>query len=306
MTELLAAGREADAELHNLCIWVKDNSGMGSLYRSQHELVFVFKTGNGTHRNNVQLGRFGRNRSNVWRYPGVNSFSRKTEEGNLLALHPTVKPVALVADAILDCTARSDIVLDGFLGRGTTVIAAERTGRRCFGTELDPAYVDTIIRRWQKLTGEVARHAASGRTLRPRARGGGGRCRVNPITRLATRSRPSTASSNRDSRATPRGRPRGAKNMATLLGEALDEKVTLTDNGRRVSKREIIVTQLVNRSALADPKAMQIPLGMVQEIERRTGASNEPTSLSEADRQVLQFIRNRRLGDQTGDTDVGP
>jgi DNA modification methylase len=165
MTELLAAGREADAELHNLCIWVKDNSGMGSLYRSQHELVFVFKTGNGTHRNNVQLGRFGRNRSNVWRYPGVNSFSRKTEEGNLLALHPTVKPVALVADAILDCTARSDIVLDGFLGRGTTVIAAERTGRRCFGTELDPAYVDTIIRRWQKLTGEVARHAASGRTF---------------------------------------------------------------------------------------------------------------------------------------------
>jgi hypothetical protein len=106
----------------------------------------------------------------------------------------------------------------------------------------------------------------------------------------------------------PRGRPRGAKNMATLLGEALDEKVTLTDNGRRrkVSKREIIVTQLVNRSAQADLKAMQILLGMVQEIERRTGASNEPTSLSEADRQVLQFIRNRRLGDQTGDTDVGP
>jgi hypothetical protein len=133
--------------------------------RSQHELVFVFKTGSGPHRNNVQLGRFGRNRSNVWRYPGVNSFSRKTEEGNLLALHPTVKPVALVADAILDCTARGDIVLDGFLGSGTTVIAAERTGRRCYGMELDPAYVDTIIRRWQKLTGGFARHAASGRTF---------------------------------------------------------------------------------------------------------------------------------------------
>jgi DNA modification methylase len=165
MTELLAAGREADAELHNLCIWVKDNSGMGSLYRSQHELVFVFKTGNGTHRNNVQLGRFGRNRSNVWQYPGINSFSRKTEEGNLLALHPTVKPVALVADAILDCTARGDIVLDGFLGSGTTVIAAERTGRRCYGMELDPAYVDTIIRRWQKLTGGFARHAETGRSF---------------------------------------------------------------------------------------------------------------------------------------------
>jgi DNA modification methylase len=163
LTELLAAGREIDAELQNLCVWVKDNAGMGSLYRSQHELVFVFKTGSGPHRNNVQLGRFGRNRSNVWRYPGVNSFSRKTEEGNLLALHPTVKPVALVADAILDCTARGEIVLDGFLGSGTSLMAAERTGRCCHGIELDPAYVDTIIRRWQKLTLDTAQHAESGR-----------------------------------------------------------------------------------------------------------------------------------------------
>jgi DNA modification methylase len=138
---------------------------MGSLYRSQHELILVFKTGRGRHRNNVQLGRFGRSRSNVWHYPGVNSFSRKTEEGNLLALHPTVKPVALIGDAILDCTAHGDIVLDGFLGSGTTVIAAERTGRRCYGLELDPDYVDTIIRRWQSLTGGVARHADSGRSF---------------------------------------------------------------------------------------------------------------------------------------------
>jgi DNA modification methylase len=101
----------------------------------------------------------------VWRYPGVNSFSRKTEEGNLLALHPTVKPTSLVADAILDSTGRGDIVLDGFLGSGTTVIAAERTGRRCYGLELDPAYVDTIIRRWQRLFGRSARHAESGRTF---------------------------------------------------------------------------------------------------------------------------------------------
>ena len=168
--ELLAAGREADARLENLCVWVKDNAGMGSLYRSQHELIFVFKTGRGRHRNNVQLGRFGRSRSNVWHYPGANSFSRKTEEGNLLALHPTVKPVALVADAILDCTAHGDIVLDGFLGSGTTVIAAERTGRRCYGLELDPGYVDTIIRRWQALTGGIARHADSGRSFDDLAR----------------------------------------------------------------------------------------------------------------------------------------
>jgi DNA modification methylase len=163
--DLLVAGRGVYGELKNLCIWVKDNAGMGSLYRSQHELVFVFKHGRNGHRNNVQLGQFGRNRSNVWHYPGANSFARCGEEGNLSALHPTVKPVAMVADAILDCSARGDIVLDAFLGSGTTVIAAERTGRRCCGLELDPVYVDTIVRRWQALTGGSARHAASGRSF---------------------------------------------------------------------------------------------------------------------------------------------
>jgi len=165
LEELLAAGRDAYGELKNLCVWVKDNGGMGSLYRSQHELVFVFKKGRGSHRNNVQLGQFGRNRSNVWHYPGANSFARRGAEGNLLALHPTVKPVAMVADAILDCSARGEIVLDAFLGSGPTLIAAERTGRRCCGLELDPAYVDTTIRRWQALTGGSARHAESGRSF---------------------------------------------------------------------------------------------------------------------------------------------
>jgi DNA modification methylase len=162
LDELLAAGAEAYGELKNLCVWVKDNAGMGSLYRSQHELVLVFKQRGGAHRNNVQLGQFGRNRSNVWNYPGANSFARCGTEGNLLALHPTVKPVALVADAILDSTARGDIVLDAFLGSGTTVIAAERTGRLCYGAELDPVFVDAAIRRWQAKTGGHARHAASG------------------------------------------------------------------------------------------------------------------------------------------------
>ena len=161
--ELLAAGREAYDELKNICVWVKDNAGMGSFYRSRHEFIAVFKHGRQGHRNNIQLGQFGRNRSNVWHYPGANSFTRYSEEGNLLALHPTVKPVAMVADAILDCSARGEIVLDAFLGSGTTLIAAERTGRNCRGLELDPAYVDTAIRRWQTLTGERARHAGSGR-----------------------------------------------------------------------------------------------------------------------------------------------
>ncbi len=163
--ELLAAGREVYSELKNICVWVKHNAGMGSFYRSQHEFVFVFKHGRESHRNNVQLGQYGRHRTNVWGYRGANSFGRGTEEGNLLELHPTVKPVAMIADAVLDCTARGEVVLDGFLGSGTTMVAAERTGRRCYGIEIDPAYVDTIIRRWQAFTGDRARHAHTGRAF---------------------------------------------------------------------------------------------------------------------------------------------
>jgi DNA modification methylase len=163
--EVVSAGKNIYTELQNLCVWVKNAGGMGSFYRSQHELVFVFKKGNGRHRNNIQLGQYGRYRTNVWHYDGMNSFSRATGEGNLLALHPTVKPTALVADAIMDCSARGDIVLDAFLGSGTTVIAAERTGRICYGLEIDPAYVDTIVRRWQKFTELSATHGGSGRTF---------------------------------------------------------------------------------------------------------------------------------------------
>lgn len=160
ISEMLAAAGAAYAELMNMCVWVKDNAGMGSLYRSQHELIFVYKNGHGRHSNNVQLGRFGRNRTNVWRYPSAHSFSRSGDEGNLLAMHPTVKPVAMIADVLMDCTNRGEIVLDGFLGSGSTVIAAERTGRRCFGIELDSRYVDTIVRRWQAFTRDSARHAS--------------------------------------------------------------------------------------------------------------------------------------------------
>lgn len=163
--ELTAAQLAQQLELKNVCVWDKGCGGMGSLYRSQHELIFVFKTGQEAHTNNVQLGRFGRNRTNVWAYPGVNSFARNGEEGNLLALHPTVKPVALVADALLDASERGGAVLDPFLGSGTTLIAAEKTGRIGYGIELDPRYVDTAIRRWQRLTGQHATHAASGETF---------------------------------------------------------------------------------------------------------------------------------------------
>lgn len=163
--EILTAGEEVYSGPLNVCVWAKNNGGMGSLYRSQHEFVFVFRNGDARHLNNVQLGKFGRNRSNLWNYPSVNNFGRGTEEGNLLAMHPTVKPVALVADAILDCSNRGDIVLDGFLGSGSTLIACERTGRHCRGIEIDPLYVDTAIRRWQKYTGEQAVNVATGRTF---------------------------------------------------------------------------------------------------------------------------------------------
>jgi len=169
--ELLTSGGKIYDDLLNLCVWVKDNGGMGSLYRSQHELIFVFRNGKASHRNNIQLGRYGRNRTNVWKYPGVNTFSKSGDEGNLLALHPTVKPVALVADAILDCSARDEIILDSFLGSGSTLIAAERTGRVCYGLELDPLYVDVAIRRWQRHTGDQAVHAISGRTFEELAAG---------------------------------------------------------------------------------------------------------------------------------------
>jgi DNA modification methylase len=153
--EILAAARASSIDLVNLCVWVKPNGRLGSFYKSRHELVFVFKNGEEPHQNNIQLGRFGRNRTNVWNYSPSNTLRRKGALADAES-HPTVKPVLLVSDAILDCTKQNDIVLDPFLGSGTTLLAAERTGRRCFGVELDPLYVDTAIERWQKITGRKA------------------------------------------------------------------------------------------------------------------------------------------------------
>ncbi|PPD15873.1 MAG: DNA methylase N-4 [Methylobacterium sp.] len=155
MRELLDAGAAAFSELKNLCVWNKTNGGMGTFYRSKHELVFVFKVGTAEHTNTFGLGDTGRYRTNVWDYAGISSLgSQRSEE---LAMHPTVKPVALVADAIRDCTKRGEIVLDAFGGSGTTLIAAETCGRKARLIEYDPAYCDTIIMRWERLTGQQAR-----------------------------------------------------------------------------------------------------------------------------------------------------
>ena len=155
---LLKAGKSVYTSLKNICVWNKDNGGMGSLYRSKHEFIAVFKHGTKPHTNNIELGKYGRYRTSVWDYKGVNSFGKNQKD---LKMHPTVKPVAMLADAIKDCTKRGDSVLDPFAGSGSTLIAAERTGRIAYCIELDPKYCDVIIRRWQDMTGDEAYHTDS-------------------------------------------------------------------------------------------------------------------------------------------------
>lgn len=163
MREVLDAGHAVFDELKNLCVWNKTNGGMGSFYRSKHELVFVFKKGVAPHINNFGLGDSGRYRTNVWDYPGISSLGATRDEE--LAMHPTVKPVALIADAIRDCSKRGDIILDVFGGSGSTLIAADQCCRVASLIEIDPLYCDTIIRRFERVTGEPARLGETGVTF---------------------------------------------------------------------------------------------------------------------------------------------
>lgn len=160
MAEMLAAGDAAFTELKNLIVWAKDNGGMGTFYRSRHELIFAFKIGTAPHVNAFELGQHGRYRTNVWSYRGVNTM--KAGRMDELALHPTVKPVQMIADAIKDVSGRGDIVLDLFGGSGSTLIAAEKTGRRAFLVELDPVYCDRIIARWETYARDDAEQIACG------------------------------------------------------------------------------------------------------------------------------------------------
>ena len=226
--ELIAAGDEVYSELKNLCIWNKSNAGMGSLYRSKHELIFVFKVGKKPHINNVALGKWGRHRTNVWDYVSQNALNGTKK--SKLALHPTVKPVAMIADAIRDCSNRGGLILDPFGGAGTTLIAAERTGRRARVIELEPIFVDVTIERWQRLTGGTARSCGERSAIcaarqhrghrhrqgRIGCLGGRPRCRKRRATVAATRSAMAglrrTVGSDRGNPATP---PDAAKASAT-------------------------------------------------------------------------------------------
>ena len=163
MSELQAAGSASFTELKNLVVWNKTNGGMGAFYRSKHELIFVFKQGTAAHTNSFGLGETGRYRTNVWDYAGISSIG--TNRSEELAMHPTVKPVALIADAIRDCSRRGEIILDCFGGSGSTLIAAEKTGRNARLIEYDPLYCDTIVQRWEKLTGKRVTLAVTGETF---------------------------------------------------------------------------------------------------------------------------------------------
>ena len=160
MAEMLAAAEGTYTELKNLIVWAKDNGGMGTFYRSRHELIFAFKSGTAPHINSFELGQHGRYRTNVWSYKGVNTL--KAGRMDELALHPTVKPVQLIADALKDVSGRGDIVLDLFGGSGSTLIAAQKTGRRAYICELDPIYCDRIIRRWEAYAKDDAEQIACG------------------------------------------------------------------------------------------------------------------------------------------------
>ncbi len=182
VNDLVTAGEGIYGAQLNLVVWNKTNAGQGGLYRSQHELIGVFRVGDEPHRDNVQKGRFGRNRSNVWTYPGANTF----RSGRLqdLAAHPTVKPTALVADAIKDVTRRGDVVLDTFVGSGTTILAGEKVGRRVLAMEIEPTYADVAVRRWQAMTGRDAVHVDTGLTFEAL-----GASRNAPPPRLRVRTR---------------------------------------------------------------------------------------------------------------------
>ena len=160
--EIGEAGAKVYGAMLNLCIWGKTNAGQGSFYRSAHEMIAVYRVGDSAHRNNIELGKHGRNRSNLWIYPGINSFGAGRLEA--LTMHPTCKPVALIADAMRDCSTKGDVVLDPFMGSGTTILAAEKVGRKAYGLEIEPKYVDVAIRRWEAWTKREATLEGDGRT----------------------------------------------------------------------------------------------------------------------------------------------
>jgi hypothetical protein len=224
--------------------------------------VFLFKNGTGSHRNNIQLGKFGRNRTNVWNYPDANTFSRSDSEENLLALHPTPKPVALIADAIKDCTARGDPILDPFLGSGTAVIAAECSGRRYYGLELDPPYVDTIIRRWQRQT-KQSNSCRDWRDFQQQRKQEGPIIMSNENMQddyeVGYKKPPKNSQFQKGIFGNTRGRPRKSLDLNDQLIRESRSFMTIHENGQKDKdfEQELVIKQLVKLAMTRDTRAFK-------------------------------------------------
>ena len=314
LEEMLDAGKKVYSELKNLVVWTKTNAGQGTFYRSQHELIFVYKNGDGPHTNNFELGQHGRNRSNVWTYAGVNSF--RAGRMDELSTHPTVKPIALVADAMRDCSRRGDIVLDPFMGSGTTILAAERVGRRAYGLELDPLYVDAAIRRWERFTkarcdpkglaqdvrrsrrearlrqvaeAQMSKDRSAGRKTPPKGENMPKRGDDN-----VGYGRPPKEHQFKPGRSgNPKGRPKGSKNEATIWRDVLSKRIPIREGGtsRKVSVLEAMIMKYIERALNDDVKAATFVLNRIRLIEGNAPAEAE--GFDQDDQEVLNAFIDR-------------
>ena len=275
LLEIVNAIQALGCELLNLCVWIKTNGGMGSLYRSRHELVFVFGKRDATRVNNVQLGRHGRNRTNVWNYPGMNSFARRGRTRGL-DLHPTVKPIAMVSDAILDVTTRGDIVLDPFCGSGTTILAAERTGRRGYAIELDPGHVDTAIARWERMTKRTARSSKQ-QDLRGNTRGTTTRRRWDVRAVESGSNKPPVKRGAHRARGRRRRWPARQESTLEITDRLLTRRVPISVSGQatRLSATEAIVLHLIQKAMSGNPRAWRALLKYQEYANSRSDRSTE-------------------------------
>ena len=302
---VLEVGESTYAEVKNICVWNKTNAGMGSLYRSKHEFVVVFKNGTARHQNNVELGMNGRYRTNVWDYPGVNAFGATRDAD--LAAHPTVKPVALVADAIRDCSKRGAIVLDPFVGSGVTILAAERTGRRAAAIELEPIYVDTAIARWQRMTGKTAfleaeqadfQSGANGsQPIRRRGQRRPGRGGLTMANKAGYASPPESARWRKGQSGNPSGKRKKPANFANDLMAELAEVIQLTEGGnvKRITKQRAVIKALTAAAIKGNTRAANLLINWCARVIEGDPEGQEWAELDAKDRKIVEDYLERQV-----------
>ena len=303
--EVLAAGQSVYSELKNLCVWSKTNGGMGSLYRSRHELVFVFKHGAAPHINNIELGRHGRNRTNVWEYAGVNAWGPDRLDD--LALHPTVKPVAMIADAIRDCSRRGGIVLDGFAGSGSTLIAAERTGP----ARVRPRAGPKVRRRRHRALRAADRSLCGSRCQRDDLRPDPAKppvdrhlpTKCNGFMTMAGeyevgyRRPPKTTRFKPGQSGNPKGRPAKARNFKSDVKKTLETPIRLVKDGKpqTVSTQEGLLLRLREKALKGDARSLDLLLELAQAYNAEELATAADDVLGASDQEILENYLERVL-----------